>query len=364
MPPLADRDRGQGAATSLLLRQPDDWHVHLRDGDMLAAVLPATARQFARAIVMPNLDPPVTTAAAAAAYRARILAALPPDMAFTPLMTAYLTDETDRADIAAGWRDGILTACKLYPAHATTNSAAGVTDVTRLYALFETMEEIGMPLLLHGEVTDSHVDIFDREAVFIERILQPLVARFPGLSIVFEHITTEQAVDFVCQAGPRIAATITPHHLLINRNAMFDGGIRPHFYCLPVAKRERHRLALRRAATSGNPKFFLGTDSAPHAIGDKESACGCAGIYNAPVALECYARVFEEEGALDRLEGFASLHGPAFYRLPVNEGLIVLERRPQPVAAQIPAAGTAIVPLAAGTTLDWTFAGRAGAGPR
>jgi dihydroorotase len=342
----------------LVLRRPDDWHVHLRDGAMLAGVVNHTARQFARAIVMPNLKPPVTTVAAAAAYRDRILAAVEPGLRFTPLMTAYLTDTTDAGEIERGFRDGVFTACKLYPANATTNSAAGVTDIRRLDAVLGRMQAIGMPLLVHGEVTERHVDVFDREAEFIERVLKPTLARFPKLRVVFEHITTREAVDFVTAAGSNVAATITPHHLEINRNAMFDGGIRPHMFCLPVAKREPHRLALRQAAVSGNPKFFLGTDSAPHAVGDKESACGCAGIFSAPVALESYAKVFEEEGALDRLEAFASLYGPAFYGLPVNDGRIVLERAPLRVPDRIDTGAEPVVPFHAGAELGWRFAGR------
>lgn len=345
----------------LTLRQPDDWHVHLRDGAMLASVLADTARQFARAIVMPNLAPPITTVANGIAYRDRILAARPAGSTFTPLMVAYLTDGIDPAEVVRGHAEGVFTACKLYPAHATTNSAHGVTDLQRIYPVFAAMERIGMPLLLHGEVTDRHVDIFDREAVFIDTKLRRILADFPALKVVFEHITTEQAVQFVEASGPQLAATITPHHLVINRNAMFDGGIRPHFYCLPVAKREQHRLALRRAAVSGNPKFFLGTDSAPHAVGAKEAACGCAGIYNAPVALESYATVFEEEGALHRLEGFASEFGPRFYGLPLNEARIVLERRRWTVDARIEAAGTQIVPFHAGSELGWRYAGLASA---
>lgn len=352
--PLAD----SGTVTRLVIRQPDDWHVHLREGAMLSAVAEYTARQFARAIVMPNLDPPVTTTAAAAAYRGRILAALSPGSSFKPLMTVYLTDETDPAEVERGFAESVFTAAKLYPAHATTNSAFGVTDFRRIYGVFAVMERIGMPLLLHGEVTDRHVDIFDREAVFIDRLLTKIIADFPTLRIVFEHITTADAVAFVESAGPNLGATITPHHLVINRNAMFEGGIRPHLYCLPVAKRETHRLALRKAATSGNPKFFLGTDSAPHAIDDKESACGCAGIFNATVALETYAAVFEEEGALDRLEAFASENGARFYGLPLNTGAIALERTAWQPADSIPAAGTRIVPFHAGATLRWRFAGQ------
>jgi dihydroorotase len=341
--------------TRLTIRRPDDWHVHLRDGAVMAGVLPYTARQFARAIVMPNLSPPVTTTEAARAYRDRIIAALPLGVDFTPLMTAYLTDGTDPAEIARGAVEGVFTAAKLYPAHATTGSAHGVTDVANLRGVLERMEQIGLPLLIHGEVTDADVDIFDREAVFIERMLAPLIRDMPGLKVVFEHITTAEAAAFVAESGLNVAATITPQHLHINRNAMFAGGIRPHMYCLPVAKREAHRLALRGAATSGSPKFFLGTDSAPHAVGAKEAACGCAGIFNAPYALESYAAVFEEEGALDRFEGFASLHGPAFYGLPVNAETVTLEKSSTLVPDQIDAGGTAIVPFHAGETLGWRF---------
>jgi len=343
--------------TRLVIRQPDDWHVHLRDDAMLGAVAAYTARQFARAIVMPNLKPPVTTVSAAIAYRARIIAAVPVDLAFTPLMTVYLSDDTDPTEVERGFVAGVFTAAKLYPANATTNSALGVTDFRKLYLVFAAMERIGMPLLLHGEVTDNHVDIFDREAVFIDRILTIIITDFPALKIVFEHITTQDAVAFVEASGPNLAATITPHHLVINRNAMFEGGIRPHLFCLPVVKREQHRLALRKAAVSGNPKFFLGTDSAPHAIGDKESACGCAGIFNAPAALETYAMVFEEEGALDKLEAFASESGPHFYGLPLNEGSVVLERQSWRVSDTIEAAGTQIVPFMAGVDLAWVFSG-------
>lgn len=344
-------------ADYLTIRRPDDWHVHLRDGEMLQAVAGYTARQFARAIVMPNLSPPVTTSAAADAYRDRILAALPAGSDFTPLMTCYLTDSTDAEDLAQGFADGIFTAAKLYPANATTNSAHGVTDVANLHPVLERMQAIGMPLLVHGEVTDGDVDIFDREAVFIDRILAGLARNLPDLKIVFEHITTADAVDFVTASGPNVAATITPQHLHINRNAIFAGGIRPHAYCLPVAKREQHRLALRRAATSGSPKFFLGTDTAPHEVAAKETACGCAGIFNAPYALESYATVFEEENALDRLEGFASEHGPAFYGLPLNEGTVRLDRRTIDVPENIAAGSTGIVPFHAGEQLGWRFAG-------
>ena len=347
-----------GQPAPLSLRRPDDWHVHLRDGALLQAVAPFTARCFARAIVMPNLSPPITTVAEAVAYRQRILAAVPASLGFTPLMTAYLTDACDPEEIERGHRSGVFTACKLYPAHATTNSAAGVSDLARITAVLETMERIGMPLLIHGEVTDGNIDIFDREAVFIERHLLPLLQRHSGLKVVLEHITTTEAVDVVRACGPNLAATITPHHLQINRNAMFQGGLRPDFYCLPVAKRELHRIALRAAATSGSPHFFLGTDSAPHPRQAKESACGCAGIYNAPYALESYAQVFEEEGALEKLEGFASLHGPAFYGLPPNEQRITLVQESQEVPAQLhgnDAAGVGVdlVPFHAGETLRW-----------
>ncbi len=332
---------------AMTLIRPDDWHVHLRDEAMLRHVAPFTARQFARAIVMPNLKEPVTTAARAAAYRDRIVAATGPG--FTPLMTAYLTDTTDAADLVAGRRDGVLTAVKLYPANATTNSAAGVTDMARVMPALEAMTAAGMPLLIHGEVTDPHIDVFDREAVFIDRVLAPLTRRLPELRIVFEHVTTAEAADFVRDAGPNVAATITPHHLHHSRNALFAGGLRPHLYCLPVLKRERHRLALVAAATSGSPKFFLGTDSAPHTIDAKEAACGCAGVWNAPFALESYAAVFDAAGALDRLEGFASRHGPAFYGLPVNTGSMTLTRAPTPVPDRI----GDVVPFHAGEALGW-----------
>jgi dihydroorotase len=339
--------------TRLAIRRPDDWHVHLRDGDMLAAVAGYTARQFARAIVMPNLAEPIIGVAAAEAYRTRILAVLPSGSAFTPLMTCYLVDHAHPAELVRGHEDGIWVAAKLYPAHATTNSAYGVTDVHTLAPALEAMQRIGMPLLVHGEVTDPDVDIFDREAMFIDRVLAGLVRGYPALKIVFEHITTAEAVAFVESAGPNVAATVTPHHLMLNRNAIFEGGIRPHAYCLPVAKRERHRLAVRRAATSGSAKFFLGTDSAPHAIERKEAACGCAGIFNAPFALEAYATVFEEENALDRFEAFASENGPNFYGLPLNEGELVLERARTLVPDTLPAAGTRLVPFQAGETLPW-----------
>ena len=342
--------------TSLTIRRPDDWHLHLRDGAMLEAVLPYTARQFARAIVMPNLSPPVTDTAAALAYRERILAVRPEGSDFTPLMTCYLTDDTDAEDLARGFADGVFTAAKLYPANATTNSARGVTEVAKIRGVLERMAEIGMTLCVHGEVTGADVDVFDREAVFIETILAPLIRDLPRLRVVFEHITTRQAVEFVEAASENVAATITPQHLHINRNAMLVGGIRPHAYCLPVAKREEHRLALRKAATSGSAKFFLGTDSAPHTRMAKESACGCAGIFNAPHALESYLQVFEEEGALEHFEGFASEHGPRFYRLPLNDGRITLTRREAEVASELPAPeGESLVPFHAGESLSWAL---------
>jgi dihydroorotase len=348
-------------ADALSLRRPDDWHVHLRDGALLQAVAPDTARVFARAIVMPNLQPPITTVAAAAAYRERIRAAVPDGSGFTPLLTAYLTDTIDPGELERGHGEGVFTAAKLYPANATTNSAAGVTDLERITPVLETMERIGMPLLIHGEVTDRGVDVFDREAVFIERHLAPLLARHPGLKVVLEHITTAEAADFVAAGSPNLAATITPHHLHINRNAMFLGGLRPDFFCLPVAKREHHRQALRQAAVSGNPKFFLGTDSAPHPRHAKEAACGCAGIWNAPHAIESYAEAFEQEGALDRLEDFASMFGPRFYGLPLNEATITLVREPVTVPPRLhrnDAAGAAVelVPFHAGETLHWRLA--------
>ncbi|AOL24061.1 dihydroorotase [Erythrobacter litoralis] len=341
---------------SLTIRRPDDWHLHFRDGDVMRAVVPYTARQFARAIVMPNLTPPITTTAMAAAYRERILAAVPQGVTFTPLMTCYLTDTTDADDLARGAAEGVFTAAKLYPANATTNSAAGVTDVRRIYPVLERMEAEDIVLCIHGEVTDHDVDVFDREAEFIERHLKDIVANFPRLRVVFEHITTADAVAFVTGCGPNVAATITPQHLHINRNAMLVGGIQPHNYCLPVAKREAHRVALRAAAISGSPKFFLGTDSAPHFRHDKESACGCAGIFGAPHAIESYLKVFEEENALGRFEGFASLHGPAFYRLPVNEETITLERAAIEVPEELALAGAQIVPFHAGQTLGWRIA--------
>src|SRR5690348_14591426 len=339
----------RNSAESITLRRPDDWHVHFRDGAMLRTVAPLTARQFARAIVMPNLVPPVSDVAAARAYRERILAAVPQGVDFAPLMTCYLTDATDPAEVARGHEEGVFTAVKLYPAHATTHSAHGVTDIDRVMPVLERMAGLGMPLLIHGEVTEPETDIFDREAVFIERVLDPLRRRLPELRIVLEHITTEEAVAYVASGGPNLAATITAHHLVISRNAIFQGGIRPHLYCLPIAKREKHRRALRRAATSGNAAFFLGTDSAPHAAPTKETACGCAGIFTAPAALEIYAEVFEEEGALDRLEAFASLNGPRFYGMPPNEERVRLRRG----AWQVPERVGTVVPFRAGETLSW-----------
>ncbi len=341
----------------LIIRRPDDWHVHLRDGDMLALAADHTARQFGRAIVMPNLVPPVTTIAAAEAYRDRILAALPPERDFTPLMTAYLTDTIEPDEVAAGHEIGAFTACKLYPAGATTNSDAGVTDVKNIYAVLERMQTIGMPLLVHGEVTRPEIDVFDREAVFIDTILSPLHAAFPELKIVLEHITTADAVQFVQSGGANIAATITAHHLHLDRNDLFDGGLRPHAYCLPVVKRREHKSALRRAAISGNPRFFLGTDTAPHPKADKEADCGCAGIFSAPVALESYLQVFEEEDALDRFEAFASEFGPEFYDLPLNESRVLLRKTASPIPDLITRSDEQVVPFHAGETLAWKFEG-------
>ena len=341
---------------TLTIIRPDDWHVHLRDDQMLKDVVNFTARQFGRAIIMPNLKPPVTTIAAGKAYRQRILDAVDPALDFTPLMTCYLTDTIDANEVAQGFEQGVFTACKLYPANATTNSSHGVTDVKNIYGTLDAMQKIGMPLLLHGEVTHSHVDIFDREAQFIEEVLKGVIADFPALKIVLEHITTKDAADFVTEAGPNIAATITPHHLEFNRNAIFEGGIRPHKYCLPIAKRELHRIALRKAAISGSEKFFLGTDTAPHVIAAKESACGCAGIFNAPHAIESYAKVFDEENAMDKLEGFASLFGPRFYGLPVNKGSITLTKTGTLVPDEIFADNTVVIPFHAGETLNWSLA--------
>ncbi len=319
-----------GTGNQITIARPDDWHVHFRDDEIMRAVVPFTARQFARAIVMPNLNPPVTTTRLASDYRDRILDAVPDGVNFEPLMTAYLTDTSDAADISAGFKDGVLTAVKLYPANATTNSSAGVTDVKKTYSVLERMQADGMPLLVHGEVTDAAIDVYDREAVFIDRILTGLIKDFPDLKIVFEHVTTEEAVQFVkarhAQAPGKMAATITAHHLMINRTDMFKGGIRPHLYCLPIAKREKHRLALRGAATSGEVPFFLGTDTAPHTRAAKETACGCAGVFSAPFAMEAYTHVFDEEGALEKLEAFASLNGAAFYDRPVSDETLTLKK--------------------------------------
>jgi dihydroorotase len=338
------------ALQTLTIRRPDDWHVHLRDGDMLRKVAPFTARQFARAIVMPNLVPPITTVEAASEYLEQIRAAA--GDGFTPLMTCYLTDESDPAEVARGFEQGVWIAAKLYPAGATTNSASGVTDIRNIYPVLKRMQDIGMVLCVHGEVTDPEVDVFDREAVFIERVLEPLMRDLPALKVVFEHITTREAAQFVADAGSNIAATVTPHHLVINRNALFAGGLRPHAYCLPVAKREQHRLAVRAAAVSGSAKFFLGTDSAPHAREAKESACGCAGIFNAPFALESYAAVFEEEDALGRFEAFASENGARFYGLPLNDGQVTLEK----AEVEIPGIIAGVVPFHAGELLGWRLA--------
>jgi len=340
------------APASLTIRRPDDWHVHLRDAAMLTTVARHTAHQFARAIVMPNLSPPITHPDHADAYRARILSALPEGHDFTPLMTCYLTDDADAAAIIEGFARGSFIACKLYPAHATTNSAHGVTSIANIRPVLAAMERAGMPLLIHGEVTDPAVDVFDREAVFIDRVYVPLLRDFPALKTVFEHITTADAADFVRDGPATLAATITPQHLHLNRNALFAGGLRPHAYCLPVVKRERHRLAVRAAATSGNPRFFLGTDSAPHTVGAKEQDCGCAGIFNAPYALESYADAFEVDGALGRLEAFAAENGPRFYGLPLNTGTVTLTRADSPVPDRI----DGLVPFHAGETLRWRLA--------
>lgn len=341
---------------TLTLTRPDDWHLHLRDGDQMAAVLPDTARQFARAIVMPNLRPPITTTAQAQAYRERILAALPTGMSFEPLMTLYLTDNTSAEEIRRAKESSIIHAVKLYPAGATTNSDAGVTDLRKTYAALEVMQACGMPLLVHGEVTRTDIDIFDREAVFIEEVMQPLLKDMPQLRVVFEHITTQDAAQFVASAPDTIAATLTPQHLLYNRNAMLVGGIRPHFYCLPVLKRELHRAALVKAATSGSKKFFLGTDSAPHAQHTKENACGCAGCYSAHNALELYAEVFESAGALDKLEAFASFYGADYYGLPRNTQQITLRKETWQVPASVGFGEDRLVPLKAGEAMQWKLA--------
>jgi dihydroorotase len=346
---------------TITLRRPDDWHLHLRDGEMLKTVLAHTTRQFARAIVMPNLKPPVTTTREARAYRDRILGALAPGQDFTPLMTAYLCDHTPADELRQGFEEGVFTAVKLYPAGATTHSEFGVTSTAKVAKALEAMMAIGMPLLIHGESTDPQVDVFDREAVFIETTLRPLLKDFPALKVVVEHITTEQAADFVsADSSGRLAATVTPQHLMFNRNAIFTGGIRPHCYCLPVLKRERHRLALRRLVASGRDNVFLGTDSAPHLRRLKEAGCGCAGIFNAPVALQSYLTVFDEENALDKFEAFASLNGPRFYGLPPNEGTVTLCRAPCEVPEDIalPGGGT-VHPFLGGSTLPWKLVGSA-----
>ena len=346
----------QTSPNSITITRPDDWHLHLRDGATMASVLPHTARQFARAIVMPNLKPPVTTTAQALAYRDRILAALPPGMAFEPLMTLYLTDNTAPEEILRARESGLIHAVKLYPAGATTNSDAGVTDLRKCYRALEAMQQVGMPLLVHGEVTDPETDIFDREAVFIDRVMTPLRSDMPELKVVFEHITTQDAAQYVQEAGKHTAATITAHHLLYNRNEIFKGGIRPHYYCLPVLKRETHRKALVQAAISGSGKFFLGTDSAPHARNTKEHACGCAGCYTALHAMELYAQAFDQANALDKLEGFASLHGPDFYGLPRNQGTITLMRQSWTLPSELPMGESTVVPLNAGETMAWAMA--------
>ncbi|MBA2689716.1 MAG: dihydroorotase [Burkholderiales bacterium] len=337
----------------LTITRPDDWHLHLRDGAALASVLPDTARRFARAIVMPNLTPPVTTVAAAEAYRKRILSALPQGLRLEPLMTLYLTDNTQPSEIIHAKQSGVIHGVKYYPAGATTNSDSGVSDISNCDAVLAAMAQQGVPLLMHGEVTDPDVDVFDRERVFIERVLAPMIERFPSLRIVLEHITTAHAVDFVVQAGEQVAATITAHHLLLNRNGIFEGGIRPHQYCLPLLKREEHRRALVAAATSGNPKFFLGSDSAPHARHAKEAACGCAGIYTAHAAVELYAEAFENADSLDKLEAFASFHGADFYGLPRNHDKLTLIRKPQQVPHEIAFADSTLVPMRAGESVAW-----------
>lgn len=337
----------------ITLIQPDDWHLHLRDGETLQAVLPHTAREFARGLIMPNLKPPVVKVQDAQAYRQRILDAVPQGMSFEPIMTLYLTDKTQPEDIKAAAESGIIKSCKLYPNGATTNSDSGVTDWDHLDKNLAAMQEHGIILCVHGEVTDKHVDIFDREAEFIDQILDPIIKRFPKLKVIMEHITTKNAADYVMSQGPLVAATVTVHHLLMNRNALFEGGIRPHHYCLPVLKRETHRQALVAAVTSGSSKFFLGTDSAPHPKGAKEAACGCAGMYTAHAALPLYTEVFEEANALDKLEGFASLNGPDFYGLPRNETQVTLVKEPWDVPAEYPMADETIVPLRAGESVHW-----------
>jgi dihydroorotase len=344
-----------GKINQLTIIRPDDWHVHLRDGVMMQAVLQHTAQQFARAIVMPNLKDPVTTTAQAIAYRSRIVSSLPAGSTFTPLMTLYLTDKTSAQEIQQAFDSGVVHGVKLYPAGATTNSSAGVSDLKHCTAALDAMQKVGMPLLVHGEVTDSEIDIFDREAVFIDRVLQPLRKQFPELKVVLEHITTRDAVQYIEEAEGSVGATLTAHHLLYNRNALFKGGIQPHFYCLPILKKEKHRLALLAAATSGNKRFFLGTDSAPHARGAKESACGCAGCYTALHAMSLYTRVFEQTASLDRLEAFASFHGADFYGLPRNTETVTITRSPWVVPEEIPIGAISLIPLNAGQTMEWAL---------
>ena len=338
----------------ITLRRPDDWHIHLRDDEMLNTVLPYTSEVFGRAIVMPNLIPPVTSVAAANAYRERILAALPAEHRFQPLMTCYLTDSLEPDEIEKGFRDNVFTAAKLYPAHATTNSSHGVTSIQHIAPVLERMQSLGMPLLIHGEVTDSHVDIFDREARFIEQVLIPLRNQFPELRVVMEHITTKDAAEYVSAGDQNLAATITPQHLMFNRNHMLSGGIRPHLYCLPILKRNIHQEALRAMVASGHPRFFLGTDTAPHLRHRKEASCGCAGVFNAPTALPAYATVFEELGALQHLEAFCSLNGPQFYGLPVNTDTVTLQRKPWTVPESVTAGDDVLIPFLAGETLNWS----------
>ncbi|CNF82699.1 dihydroorotase [Yersinia pseudotuberculosis] len=339
---------------TLKIRRPDDWHIHLRDDEMLSTVLPYTSEVFARAIVMPNLAQPITTVASAIAYRVRILAAVPVGHKFTPLMTCYLTNSLDVKELTTGFEQGVFTAAKLYPANATTNSTHGVSDIPAIYPLFEQMQKIGMPLLIHGEVTDAAVDIFDREARFIDQILEPIRQKFPELKIVFEHITTKDAADYVLAGNRFLGATVTPQHLMFNRNHMLVGGIRPHLFCLPILKRSTHQQALRAAVASGSDRFFLGTDSAPHAKHRKESSCGCAGVFNAPAALPAYASVFEELNALQHLEAFCALNGPRFYGLPVNDDVVELVRTPFLQPEEIPLGNESVIPFLAGQTLNWS----------
>ncbi|ERT12452.1 dihydroorotase [Photorhabdus temperata] len=338
---------------TIKIRRPDDWHIHFRDGEMLKTVVPYTSHYFGRAIVMPNLLPPITEVASAKAYRDRILAAIPEGDNFQPLMTCYLTDSTDSSQIEIGYKEGIFTACKLYPANATTNSSHGVSDIKNIYPLLGIMEKLGIPLLVHGEVTASHIDIFDREARFIEQVMEPLRNQFPALKVVFEHITTREAAQYVLEGGNNLGATLTPQHLMFNRNHMLVGGIRPHLYCLPILKRNIHQDALRAAVASGCNRFFLGTDSAPHALHKKESPCGCAGVFNAPSALPAYATVFEEMNALQHFEAFCSLNGPGFYGLPVNEGFVELTRKSSTVIEHIDCNNEKLIPFLAGEDARW-----------